>query len=287
VSTYTTSLRRVVIFTIGVAVGSILLTGAASAETTTAHGNAKGAGNEAHTSANPDNTQPQPASKADYSGHGANQHGSYDSTRDGSPSGNGNGKGEAKGKPCAGCVGKADNKNPKGQAPDGSDHNAGYECDRNHGVGRTNPAHTGCTTGSTVGVGGNDEDQGSGPDNTPVVQTPAPTDSSDKPVCGDGPMTVDANGDGVIDGRDCAQVLGTDLERAAPASPAASVLGNGGTRTFALASAGQPTVLGAAITGGVDALPRTGSALAGWVLLAISLLGIGLVLVRKAATAGR
>jgi len=57
---------------------------------------------------------------------------------------NGNGGGKAVGKPCAGCVGKADNKNPKGQMPNGSDHNAGYECDTNHGVGRTNPAHTGC-----------------------------------------------------------------------------------------------------------------------------------------------
>ena len=30
--------------------------------------------------------------------------------------------------------------------PNGSDHNAGYECDRNHGIGRSNPAHTGCTS---------------------------------------------------------------------------------------------------------------------------------------------
>jgi hypothetical protein len=75
---------------------------------------------------------------------GANTSGAYNSTCDGSPSGNGNGGGKASGKPCAGCVGNADDKNPPGQAPDGSDHNAGYECDRNHGVGRTNPAHTGC-----------------------------------------------------------------------------------------------------------------------------------------------
>jgi hypothetical protein len=34
--------------------------------------------------------------------------------------------------------------------PNGSDHNAGYECDRNHGIGRTNPAHTGCTTTTTT-----------------------------------------------------------------------------------------------------------------------------------------
>jgi len=58
---------------------------------------------------------------------------------------NGNGKGAAVGKPCAGCVGKADNKNPPGQMPNGSDHNKGYECDGNHGIGRSNPAHTGCT----------------------------------------------------------------------------------------------------------------------------------------------
>ena len=89
-------------------------------------------------------------------GHGANQGGPYDNTCDGSPSGNGNGNGQATGKPCAGCVGNADDKNPgyntngKGQMPNGSDHNAGYECDRNHGIGRTNPAHTGCYPLSTT-----------------------------------------------------------------------------------------------------------------------------------------
>jgi hypothetical protein len=71
--------------------------------------------------------------------------GNYCSTSDGSPSGNGNGNGNANGKPCAGCVGNADNKNPQGQAPDGSDSNNGYECDGNNGVGKTNPAHSGCT----------------------------------------------------------------------------------------------------------------------------------------------
>ncbi|HVK19809.1 MAG TPA: hypothetical protein VM677_00450 [Actinokineospora sp.] len=96
-----------------------------------------------------DLTAPQPASNADFSGNGANTHGPYDSTRDGSASMNGNGGGEAVGKPCAGCVGKADNKNPKGQLPGGSDANAGYECDRNHGIGRSNPAHTGCKSSTT------------------------------------------------------------------------------------------------------------------------------------------
>lgn len=88
-------------------------------------------------------------------GHGANQGGPYDhncttdSEGNPSPSGNGNGNGNATGRPCAGCVGRADDKNPgygngHGQMPDGSDHNNGYECDGNHGIGRTNPAHTGC-----------------------------------------------------------------------------------------------------------------------------------------------
>src|SRR5947207_12154030 len=74
-----------------------------------------------------DVSQPQPPSNADQNGTGANTTGPYDSTRDGSPSGNGNGNGNATGKPCAGCVGKADNKNPPGQQPGPQDHNNGYE----------------------------------------------------------------------------------------------------------------------------------------------------------------
>lgn len=58
------------------------------------------------------------------------------------------GKSASAGKPCDGCVGNADDKAPPGQAVDGvvdgSDLNAGYECDRNRGVGRGNPAHTAC-----------------------------------------------------------------------------------------------------------------------------------------------
>jgi hypothetical protein len=51
-------------------------------------------------------------------------------------------------KPCNGCVGNADNKAPKGQSV--GDRNAGYECDRNHGVGRGNPAHSGCDATTTT-----------------------------------------------------------------------------------------------------------------------------------------
>lgn len=78
----------------------------------------------------------------EFTGNGANTSGAYDSTCDGRPSENGNGSGG--GRPCQGCVGNADNKNPPGQAPDGSDSNNGYECDGNNGVGKGNPAHSGC-----------------------------------------------------------------------------------------------------------------------------------------------
>ena len=77
-------------------------------------------------------------------GHGANVSGAYNANCQGQPSMNGNGNGNATGRPCAGCVGNADDMNPRGQMPDGTDHNNGYECDGNKGIGRTNPAHTGC-----------------------------------------------------------------------------------------------------------------------------------------------
>jgi len=246
----TTSLRRVVLFICGVAVGLFVLTGVASAEP------------QKHSK---DNSSPQPASKADYSGKGANQHGSYDSTRDGSPSGNGNGGGKAKGKPCAGCVGKADNKNPKGQAPDGRDRNAGYECDRNRGIGRTNPAHTGCrmTSGSTVGSG----TSGSGTSGETGSQIGSgDTDSTIKPV-----------GD--------TDVAGVVVERAAsPAGTAgAGVSGSDAIRGRAAdaAVAGAVSAM-AGDQGGLATLPLTGAG-AGVVtlaFLAVALLGVGALLSR-------
>lgn len=78
-------------------------------------------------------------------GGGANQSpGPYDPNGCGLPSGNGKSDNNNSSKPCAGCVGNADAKNPPGQYPNGGDPNAGYECDRNQGVGQTNPSHTGC-----------------------------------------------------------------------------------------------------------------------------------------------
>lgn len=43
---------------------------------------------------------------------------------------------------CAGCTGKADDKSPGGQSR--NDHNNGYECDHNGGVGKGNPPHARC-----------------------------------------------------------------------------------------------------------------------------------------------
>jgi hypothetical protein len=139
-------------------------------------------------------------------GHGANHSGPYDNTCDGSPSGNGNGNGKATGKPCAGCVGNADDKNPPGQNPNGTDHNAGYECDRNHGIGRTNPAHSGCTT--------DNPGEATCPDGSPMTDrnhdgkvNGADCKTDDTPghheTCPDGSAMTDRNHDGKVNGKDC------------------------------------------------------------------------------------
>ena len=86
-----------------------------------------------------------PTHKSD-TGNGENASpGPYTNSSDPSrASENGNGGGLAKGKPAAGTVGNADDKQPKGQLPGGGDDNNGYECDGNSGIARANPAHTGC-----------------------------------------------------------------------------------------------------------------------------------------------
>ena len=146
-------------------------------------------GGTAHAAGNSGNVnRPQPLSHADQNGTGANPGttdgcGAYCSTRDGSASANGRGDSTTSNKPCAGCVGKADNKNPKGQAPSGPvDDNAGYECDRNQGIGQGNPAHTGCSPstpgGSTPGgsgtgsTGSGNGGAASGPAAGPVIVPP-------------------------------------------------------------------------------------------------------------------
>src|SRR4051794_19862986 len=150
------NVRRVVTFGLGMALGLSFLTGTASAATST--GSERG--NQGQTSS----TKDCDGTHHSNTGHGANTSGAYDNTCDGSPSRNGSDKdGTRGGRPCAGCVGNADDKNPPGQYPDGpTDHNNGYECDQkgrsenegNNGVGFGNPAHTGCAPSTTPDDGG-------------------------------------------------------------------------------------------------------------------------------------
>jgi hypothetical protein len=122
--------------------------------------------------------------------------GNYENTCPAGPSQNGAGDGKATGKPCAGCVGNADDKNPKGQADSGpSDHNNGYECDQkgrsanegNNGVGFGNPAHSGCTSTPSVTP--------TCPDGSPMPASNDVNDCSHKPpTCPNG-SPMPASGD--------------------------------------------------------------------------------------------
>jgi hypothetical protein len=98
-------------------------------------------------------TQTTTTTKHSLSGHGANHSGPYDANYTGAPSANGNSSVKSTGRPLAGSVGNADNKNPHGQYPNAAtDGNNGYECDGNHGIARTNPAHTrSCQNAPTPG----------------------------------------------------------------------------------------------------------------------------------------
>ncbi len=121
----------------------------------------------------------EPQSQNETSGTGANQSGPYDPSGVGAPSGNGKSETNNGNRPCAGCVGNADAKNPPGQLPGGSDPNNGYECDGNQGVGKTNPAHSGCgstttTTPPSGGPPGGGPPGGGPPGGPPGVETTAP-----------------------------------------------------------------------------------------------------------------
>ena len=116
-----------------------------------------GGGNSAEAPGQVKNEAPAPETQvqAGGDGSGANQPGPYDPNGVGEPSGNGRSESNNGNRPCAGCVGSADDKNPPGQLPGGSDPNKGYECDENQGVGKTNPAHSGCgSTTTTTPPGG-------------------------------------------------------------------------------------------------------------------------------------
>ena len=184
----------------------------------------------------------------DDTGRGANQGSAYDSTCDGSPSGNGNGDGGNK--PCAGCVGNADDKNPPGQMPGGSDANNGYECDGNSGVGRTNPAHTGCA--EEVQATSVEQDvQAAGIEGRTDEVCPAGSDAAGQPM----------------DEADCNQddsVLGKVLQRAGPLGAAVKGVGN---------------AVGAV-------LPFTGNGdLVAFLAIALGLMAGGLLLLKRRKTA--
>ena len=95
--------------------------------------------------------QRRSSSSGKSSGSGANVSGPYDPNGVGLPSGNGRSESNNGNRPCAGCVGKADAKNPPGQLPGGNDSNRGYECDENQGIGKTNPAHSRCSPTTASG----------------------------------------------------------------------------------------------------------------------------------------
>jgi hypothetical protein len=184
--------------------------------------------------------------------------GEYCSTRDGSPSRNGNGGGKATGRPCAGCVGKADDKNPPGQRPNGSDSNNGYECDGNNGIGKSNPAHTGCTATAPA------------PQVAPTVVTPRvdPPKAAPKPAV----TTVTP-----------ATVLGTRFD--APTARAAELPE---TVTVGAYGVAGPQVLGARLTrpagstNGPGTLPFTGGSTIELLLAAVALLVAGVAAMRAA-----
>ena len=205
---------------------------------------------------------------------------------------NGNGSGKATGKPCAGCVGNADDKNPPGQAPNGSDHNKGYECDANHGVGKSNPAHTACSSSPTP----------PGPTPTPDPKPkpkPDPKPHPDpKPVpkeCASGATMTDVNHDGVINEADCVppttpSTPGTPVTPGTPtavdvpviaassATPAI-VLGETVTRAPATPVAVSPAVAERAPTG-VKVLAFTGSNAIVIAMIGLLLLVMGAVVRR-------
>jgi len=204
------------------------------------------------TSGNP--SSPQPQSTADANNGGANGQcpgGTYCSDRHGAASQNGNGNGKATGKPCAGCVGKADNKNPPGQetsSPRTTFPNNGYECDNNNGIGKTNPAHTGCTTPSSAPT--------SGP-NCTTNPPPAGCSHSSGTTCTTNCAGSVSSGASVL-GETFSKVPNV-LAAQVPAAPPAHVIGKRVTRT-------------------PSALPFTGFNTATTALLAVLAAVTGLVL---------
>src|SRR5436305_8613791 len=133
------------------ALGSVTMVGALVTPASADPGNGHAYGHSKDAPVTIADPAPAPQGSDTQATGGANQDcGAYCPDGVGLPSGNGNGGGSATGQPCAGCVGNADGKNPPGQFEDRGDPNNGYECDGNNGIGKTNRAHTGCQSTTTL-----------------------------------------------------------------------------------------------------------------------------------------
>jgi LPXTG-motif cell wall-anchored protein len=198
----------------------------------------------------------QPESTADENDGGANSYdceegpeGPYCGTERTEDSANGAGDGEATGRPGAGTVGKADNKNPRGQEPGPSDSNNGYECDGNEGIAKGNPAHTGCTDGEPVemtcpeGATMNDEGECVGP---AEADGTCPEDAT---MNDDGECVVPATEVAGAEAETGTEVLGVQAERAATdeaaLAPASGILPATGAGDYALIILAGVGLLGA------------------------------------------
>lgn len=159
---------------------------------------------------NPAYAQGQGNGKGDGQGQGQGQGGDGGANNDdgpfdenenqGDPSENGQGDGNANGRPCQGCVGNADDKNPPGQGR--NDANSGYECDKNRGVGVGNPAHSGCGDDDNGGGGGGNNN-GSNGNNNGSNGSSGVAGVTDSNAPGSGVLgTGDSDRDGVPDGQE-------------------------------------------------------------------------------------
>jgi hypothetical protein len=197
-----------------------------------------------------------PGNSQNGNGHGANQSGPYDPNGVGEPSGNGRSDSNNGNRPCAGCVGNADNKNPPGQLPGGSDPNRGYECDANQGVGKTNPAHSGC--GAVSGPPPN----GGPPNGGPPNGGPPNGGPSDRPEGGATP-----GGGGNVPGPPASEVRGVTEQGQARAPAEAG-------KAVPVSAPAKPAADNAAPEAAGD-LPFTGYELLALGALGLLALGVG------------
>jgi hypothetical protein len=263
-----------------------------------AGGNAGGGGGNPNSSGGSGGNNGDPAGEGDCDQNGEGPGGAYDATCDGTHQNPGPGNSDdSPGKPADGTVGQADNKNPRGQQPGGSDHNKGYECEpgsTNKGVGKGNPAHTGCAPTPPCTVNCN---PGCTVNCTPMPPPDCDGDGVDDNVdpdisgCRSVPPKKDCDGDGVPDDVD------GDLSgcQPIPLCPDGSVLPANGVCNpsilpdFVLGirvnrKPVAPAVLPARVNKPAVAaslLPFTGGNLLPFVLVSVGLIGAGVPALRR------